>query len=118
MTDMTRQEIKAKSQSRSAPIIEQIKQLSKEELVELITGNWHVAHYLAERHITDAKAAVLRKKAEAAWKEYGAFQLPDMPDDPSLEQYFGWLKRIAEKEALYKKYEKLWKRADKIEFGR
>lgn len=115
---MSRQEIKDKSQARSAPIIEQIKQLSKEELVELITGNWHVAHYLAERDITDAKGAVLRKKANAAWKEYEAFQLPEMPDKPSLEQNIEWFQRLAEKEALYKKYEKLWKQADKIEFGR
>lgn len=34
---------------KSVPIIEQIQALSKEELVELITGNWYVAHYLAQR---------------------------------------------------------------------
>lgn len=115
---MSRQEIKAKSQARSAPIIEQIKQLSKEELVELIIGNWHVAHYLAERHITDAKGAVLRKKADAAWKEYEAFKLPTMPDNPSLQQNIEWLQQLAKKDALIKKYEKLWKQADKIQYGR
>ena len=115
---MNRQEIKAKSQARSAPIIEQIKQLSKEELVELITGNWHVAHYLAERHITDAKGAVLRKKAEAAWKEYEAFKLPVLPDNPSLQQNIEWLQQLAKKDAFIKKYEKLWKQADKIQYGR
>lgn len=115
---MRRFEIVEKSKVRSAPIIEQIKQLSKEELVELITGNWYVVYYLAERHITDAKGAVLRKKAEAAWKEYEVFQLPTMPDNPSLQQNIEWLQRLAKKEALHKKYEKLWKQADKIQYGR
>ena len=100
------------------PIIDQIKQLSKEEMVELITGNWHVAHYLSERDITDAKGAVLRKKADAAWKDYEAFQLPTMPDNPSLQQHIEWLQALAKKKALHKKYENCWKQANKIQYGR
>lgn len=112
MSDMSRQEVKA----NSVPIIEQIQALSKEELVELITGTWRF-HYLEERHITAAKAAVLRKKAGAAWDEYEAFQLPEMPSSPSLDQHIEWLKRMKEKEGLYRRYDKLWKKANKIEFG-
>lgn len=97
-------------------IIEQIQALSKEELIELITGNWLFA-YPTQRHISAAKGAVLRKKAEAAWKEYEAFKLPTMPDKPSLQQNIEWLQTLAKKEALHKKYEKLWKQADKIQYG-
>jgi hypothetical protein len=112
-TDMSRQE----NTAESVPIIEQIQALSKEELVELIVGRMIVTFYMTERDITAAKAAVLRKKAGAAWDEYEAFQLPEMPSSPSLDQYIEWLKRLKEKNGLYRRYDKLWKKANKIEFG-
>lgn len=102
--------------SRANATIEMIKALSKEELVELISQKWFVAY--SEREVVAARAAVLRKKADAKFKEYEAFQLPEMPSCPSLDQQIEWLKRMQGKESLYRRYEKLWKQADKIEFGR
>lgn len=102
--------------SKAKNTIEMIKALSKEELIELISQKWFMDY--SEREVVAARAAVLRKKADAAFKEYEAFNIPDIPSRPSLHQQIEWLKRLKEKESLYRRYEKLWKRADKIEFGK
>lgn len=104
--------------SKAKNIIEMIKALSKEELIELISQNWFIASSFSELDVVSAKASVLRKRADAAFKEYEAFQLPEMPSCPSLDQQIEWLKLFKEKESIYRRYETLWKRADKIEYGR
>lgn len=97
---------------------EMINELTKEELVELISWDWSIVTSISERQVKMAKARVLRKKANAAFEQYKNTKTPELPKGATLKQYLEWLKQHEEKESHYRRYEKLWKKADKIEFGR
>lgn len=103
---------------KAKTVIEMIQELTKEELVELISWNWWIAANFSERQVKTAKARVLRKKANAAFEQYENTKIPELPKGATLEQYLEWLKQHEAKESHYRRYEKLWKKADKIEYGR
>lgn len=87
--------------------------LSKPELVlvvKVMMRNFIYAPSLA-RIVKGIKSRVLREKAEAAWQRYLDIQIPECnPLGP-------FLAAVKEKEAACAEYERLWKLADKIEFG-
>lgn len=102
---------------KAKTVIEMIQGLTKEELVELISWNWWIGANFSERQIKTAKARVLRKKADAAFEQYENTKIPELPTGATFEQSREWLKQHEEKEAHYRRYAKLWEKADKIEFG-
>jgi len=103
-------------------LVEQVKALSKEELLALIFMDgvffWRFA--LNQRNINMAKGHVIRAKADAAfakWEELVNKRATDPPHDNSLEGQIAFLKSVQESEGWYKKYQVLSSKADKLQFG-
>lgn len=95
-----------------------VSKLSREELLELLAGNPFVIGQFSEQNINDAKARVLRRKAEVAFKQYLAIDEKNrVPQTKSAKQMAAYFASRAEGEAFFKTYEKLWKKADSLEFG-
>lgn len=106
------------SVSKAQDPMEMVSSLSKEELLELIRGSWRLVDLLNPQRIKDARARVLRKKADEAYKQWEAIANMKCPPINSLEDYETFMRNHKEGEAQYKRYRTLWDRADKLEFGK
>ena len=95
-----------------------LESMSKEELVDLIknSGFWFMRD--AEQRIKDARGRVARRHADQAFDEYEKLtnQAMDMPKD-TIDQLVAWGQKYKEAERFFHKYERLWKRADLLQFG-
>ncbi len=115
---MNREEIKARGASRAKAVVDLLQALTKEELLELICGNWHYLYQISERNICDAKARVLRKKASAAFQKYEELSelCRQMPHE-TLNQLIAKGQKHDEARVFLNKWNRLWNRADLFEFG-
>lgn len=112
--DRSRVGIAAKAKASA----EMINELSREELVELVTWNWYLVAQFSEQDIKDAKARIMRKKAEAAFAKWDELSrlAKDMPKN-TLKQRIAWAEKYREAERFYKKYDRFWARANQLEFS-
>lgn len=108
--------------SKQDTIIEQLRSMSKEELLALILSNdlWFWRRTISLRDINRAKGEVVRRKAEAAfsrWEELDREKAAPSQGTKSLDAHFAFLHRLKESEDCFKRYLKLSAKADKLEFG-
>jgi pyruvate/oxaloacetate carboxyltransferase len=115
---MDRAKFKAQAVLRSKPVIELLRSLSREEILELIAGEWHIAHQINERQIADAKSRVARRHADQAFEQYDKLsrEAIDMPKN-TIDELVAWGQKYKEAERFLHKYERLWKRANLLQFG-
>ncbi len=112
-----------KKASNAEVVIEQLKALSKEELLALIFSNawWMWRLNLQLRDINQAKGKVIRAKADAAFAKYleiSEQRKEGTPHDATtVEGQLAFWTRIKEAESWFKKYRQLSNKADKLEFG-
>ena len=91
-----------------APKLPTLRDLSKEELLELIDRNlFFVNEERLNRTIFKIRWASMNAKTERAWKDYEAVAAKRISVDNRTEFY----RLLAEKNRLYERYEKLEKTA-------
>lgn len=100
-------------------MLEQLRKLTKEELLALIEYGQGFSFYMpTQEQINRAKAKVLRRKADdyfSRWLEVDTLSR-STPGTTTSDQ----IKRLEQRqlsEKLYRKYQRCWERADKLEFG-
>lgn len=104
-------------------VIEQLKTLSKEELLALIFSNdwWAWRLNLQLRDINQAKGKVIRAKADAAFAKYQEISQQRREGSPhdttTVEGQIAFWTRAKEAETWFKRYMQLSNKADKLEFG-
>lgn len=110
---------RAEQRSTRSGIFEQIERLSKEELLELLRHPllFFPIAGLNTNDINTAKGRVLRRKADAEFKVYEEFSVQHPGAGADLTSLANFYKSLSEREAHYKRYSRLWKRADHLEFG-
>lgn len=109
--------------SKKKTVTEQLSAMSKEELIALITSDefFFLRNRVTEDGINRAKGRVVREKAESAfsrWEELCKQEESPIPKAKGLEAQLAFIKRVMEREKVFKLYEKLSDRADRLEFGR
>lgn len=105
----------AKKNSKTMSLLES---MTKEELIELIRHSGFLFGRYVERRIADAKGSVARRQADQAFEQYDklAQEAIEMPKD-TLDQLAAWETKFKESERFLRRYNRLWARADLLQYG-
>ncbi len=106
--------------NKKSKTIVTLESMTKEELIELIRHSGLLFGRSIERSIAGAQGRVVRRQAYRAFERYEklAQEARDMPIiTMDLEQLAARAKKRKEADHFYRRYERLWARADLLEFG-
>lgn len=90
---------------------EMAEKLTKEELLALLDGRWFFLN-VNPIDILSARIRVLQKKADGAFKEWNAYNIEEPQN--TFDGMAAWYGAMAEKEVLFKRYERLQTKIDKM----
>lgn len=103
---------------RKSKAMTKLESLTKAELIELIGDIGFLFARDTERRIADAKGSVARRQADRAFEQYEklAQEAIKMPKG-TLDQLLAWAKKSKESDRFLRRYNRLWARADLLQFG-